>query len=442
MTRRWVALGALVLFGCEVVHSGLASRGPGGADTGTDARPDATSDGCVARAEECNGLDDNCNGFIDDLEDEVCGASDVGVCRLGTRACESGFWGECVGAVLPGPVDLCDSPEDEDCDTRIDEECGCTGRETRPCGTSEGICEPGIRTCMSGTLGPCVGEMGPRTEICNGLDDDCNGMADDALTFTTYFRDLDGDTWGDDTVVMTGCAEPEGYVVRPGDCDDSDERIHPGVVDTVCDGVDSDCDGPEELEPYYLDSDGDTYGDPRVEMVACARPVGFVANSDDCDDDDENRNPGLAEVCDGFDNDCVDGVDNGVCLDECERHEFSGSTYQFCSVSGGWWRARGNADLGCRGGGYELVRIDSEAEQDFVFGIAEGNDHWIGLNSTAGDMSLRWAGRGVYDADGYTRIQATLDDGERCFVMEGTTGEWQDRTCTQTVSAFICEVPR
>jgi len=60
---------------------------------------------------------------------------------------------------------------------------------------------------------------------------------------------------------------------------------------------------------WYLDDDGDTYGDPAVTVETCDPPPGFVHNDDDCDDLAAAVNPGAVEVCNGIDDNCVDGVD-------------------------------------------------------------------------------------------------------------------------------------
>src|SRR5689334_13741645 len=41
-----------------------------------------------------------------------------------------------------------------------------------------GACRGGVRTFAGG---PCVGEVVPTPESCNGEDDDCNGVVDDGL---------------------------------------------------------------------------------------------------------------------------------------------------------------------------------------------------------------------------------------------------------------------
>ena len=38
-----------------------------------------------------------------------------------------------------------------------------------------GTCQAGQAVCTDGVWGPCVGEVTPGGEACNGLDDDCNG---------------------------------------------------------------------------------------------------------------------------------------------------------------------------------------------------------------------------------------------------------------------------
>ena len=60
----------------------------------------------------------------------------------------------------------------------------CMDGETRECtsypGASFPPCKKGIRTCK-GSRWPteCVGEVGPKAEVCNGKDDNCNGKVDD-----------------------------------------------------------------------------------------------------------------------------------------------------------------------------------------------------------------------------------------------------------------------
>ena len=48
---------------------------------------------------------------------------------------------------------------------------------------------------------------------------------------------------------------------------------------------------------------------PNMSMMACSLPDGYVENSGDCDDEDNDNHEGANEVCDGVDNDCDEGID-------------------------------------------------------------------------------------------------------------------------------------
>jgi len=67
---------------------------------------------------------------------------------------------------------------------------------------------------------------------------------------------------------------------------------------------------------FYQDLDGDGYGNPGVSTEECSVPVGYVTDNTDCDDTNSAIKPGVIEVCDGIDNDCNDGIDEG---DACSQ---------------------------------------------------------------------------------------------------------------------------
>jgi hypothetical protein len=100
------------------------------------------------------------------------------------------------------------------------------------------------------------------------------------------------------------------------DCDDGNAEISPAASE-ICDGIDNDCDGEidesDALDPstWWLDADGDGYGDETASTASCETPEGYVEPGDaDCDDTDSTVNPGASEVCDGVDNDCDGYVDD------------------------------------------------------------------------------------------------------------------------------------
>jgi hypothetical protein len=64
---------------------------------------------------------------------------------------------------------------------------------------------------------------------------------------------------------------------------------------------------------YYADVDGDGYGDLNSSTMSCAPVVGFVVDNTDCDDNNFDVNPGVAEIpCNNIDDDCDGSIDNGA----------------------------------------------------------------------------------------------------------------------------------
>ncbi len=163
-------------------------------------------------------------------------------------------------------------------------------------------------------------------EVCDGEDNDCDGTVDQgAIDEATWYEDGDGDGYGDPQVSQTACDQPQGYVANDDDCDDDDDAQYPGVAE-LCNGEDDDCDGTVDEEPidgtiWYGDGDGDGFGDPGDNQEACDQPDGYVANDDDCDDDDGAINPDADEVCDNEDNDCDGTVDEDDAVDATTWYE-------------------------------------------------------------------------------------------------------------------------
>ncbi len=66
-----------------------------------------------------------------------------------------------------------------------------------------------------------------------------------------------------------------------------------------------------QLNIYYRDADGDGYGNPNDQIQACTQPTGYVTNNSDCNDIDNEINPNGSEICDGKNNDCDDNTPDG-----------------------------------------------------------------------------------------------------------------------------------
>ena len=114
-------------------------------------------------------------------------------------------------------------------------------------------------------------------------------------------------------------ADNDGFSPCDGDCDDDDEDVNPGAPETPGDGVDSNCDGDDGQ-----DGDGDGYGSPE-------------SGGTDCDDDDADVHPGAAEQANGVDDDCDDDVDEETELSDddndgyCEGFDLDGDGNPECS---------------------------------------------------------------------------------------------------------------
>ena len=288
--------------------------------------------------EYCDGVDNNCDGQIDEGVKETfyldADADGFGNTDVFVEACENPEGYALIGNdcddgnpdAYPAGIERCDQV-DNNCDGQIDE--GVTtdyyldadgdgfGDEQ----TLMALCEEteGVTT-IGGDCDDQNAVVNPDAEeTCDNLDNNCNGSTDENLT-TIYYNDSDGDGFGDAYSSVEACDRPLGYVDNALDCDDLSASISP-IEEEACDGLDNDCDGFTDEDGatgslgWYLDADGDGYGDVNVVQISCAQPTGYVANATDCDDDDGTVFPSATETCDGIDNDCdgdIDDADGGV----------------------------------------------------------------------------------------------------------------------------------
>jgi hypothetical protein len=102
-------------------------------------------------------------------------------------------------------------------------------------------------------------------ETCDEADNDCDGEVDEGLS--EWYPDADGDGYGDASVEpFVTCTPDLGMVADHSDCDDRDASIHPGAIDTFCDGIDGDCDGSGQVAVAVVE--GDEFDDLQAAVDA------------------------------------------------------------------------------------------------------------------------------------------------------------------------------
>ncbi|MBM4355047.1 MAG: hypothetical protein FJ109_14890, partial [Deltaproteobacteria bacterium] len=225
-------------------------------------------------AEKCNGFDDDCNGETDDEPlSDMPPWTGVGVCADGGPVCEG-----LAGWVMSQPAQW--EQDEVSCDG-LDNDC-------------DGQTDEGLRNAC----GSC-GFAYP--DLCDGLDNDCDGATDeDALLPPADFHCSTGKAGlcKDVQMVCAGewkCIYPVGYEVE----------------ETLCDGLDNDCDGQTD-EGYELSKPCSAgTGACRAEGVMVCGPdkLSLVCQA--------TADPGLVELCgDNIDNDCDGETDEGYAIGE------------------------------------------------------------------------------------------------------------------------------
>lgn len=240
-------------------------------DAGCPAGQECYRGFCVPRPER------ECTeeGLLDECYSGPSETVGVGACRAGTHMCSGGAWRDCVGEIVPR-LEICNELDD-DCDGRVDEvsEAAC---ET----DALGVCAEGALACDEGAA-RCEPVAGATDETCDARDEDCDGSVDEDLEQSCYPTGVVGCTASEDGFDCQG-------VCQPG------VRACTGGVLGVCTGA----------------------ATPSAMVDSCTDPDN-LATDDDCDgqtDEDCTCIPGTTQRCYAGPTETI-GV--GVCREGVQR---------------------------------------------------------------------------------------------------------------------------
>ncbi len=464
------------VFACDAPQ-GYSSNGNDCDDTSPSARPGGV--------EVCNGVDDDCDGTIDgpsslnasvfyaDSDSDGYGDASTAVtdCEAPTNHVDNGTdCDDTAAATNPAADETCDGA-DNDCDGTVDEASavdattwyadadsdtyGSSAISQVACNAPSGhVADSSDCDDTNSTTNPGA------IETCNNTDDNCDGSVDEGV-LTTWYADLDSDGYGSPSISQDACSAPAAYVSNNLDCDDVDTGINPGATE-ICDAsdTDEDCDGAaDDNDPegatggtlYYLDLDGDGYGDLSDTGTSYCDDAGaLVTDNTDCDDSSTGAgiNPGATDTWyDGTDSDCngasdydadsdgFDSVDHSGtdCNDsdanilpdsngDCYLFSFSSHTFTTCGTSGS-----AGPSLGSCQADYQTTG-DWDEDTNFLNMTTNGIQRWTVPISGTYQISATGAA-GQTNSNSYTggtgatmQGEFSLTVGETILILVGQMG--------------------
>jgi hypothetical protein len=185
-------------------------------------------------------------------------------------------------------------------------------------------------------------------EVCNGADEDCDGVIDNGVQ-TTFYRDFDGDSFGDPAMTQQACSVPTGYVLDHTDCNDQNAAIHPGATE-LCNNADDNCNAQIDEGAAASCAPGDpvcqtgpvctngtcTYTNVDAGTTTCGNGVCQITQNKCVNGLPHTCIPNFGaaspETCNGVDDNCDGTVDNGNFSDAYEPNPDCGSVRTLTAV--------------------------------------------------------------------------------------------------------------
>ncbi|MBI4009847.1 MAG: hypothetical protein HY361_01455 [Candidatus Aenigmarchaeota archaeon] len=164
----------------------------------------------------------------------------------------------------------------------------------------------------------------PNPEVCDGIDNDGDTLTDEGVT-TTFYRDVDGDGYGNANFPTQACGVPANYASNNQDCNDGSNSVKPGAAE-ACNGVDDNCNsqtdeggvcavaGVEICNNVDDDADGQT-DEGLTRSITCGTGICGASASQTCNAGNWvgacTAGSSSNEIADGLDNNCNGQTDEG-----------------------------------------------------------------------------------------------------------------------------------
>ena len=338
-------------FGTESIEicvgtEGYASEGNDCNDNDPDINPNVP--------ETCDDIDNNCDGSIDEgldvpqyIDADADGHGDPSSAVWDCEKIQGTIYtgGDCDDSnanINPSAPDLCNAIDDN-CDGIFDNEPIPGAATIYLDADGDGFGDPAIyqqvcaTPCMPSAIceSPVEGYVFSNSdcddqdaliniaviEVCDGVDENCNNIVDDNPSDgQLFYIDIDGDGFGADETETLRCSMGLNEIEQGGDCDDGNPDIYPNGME-ICDLEDNDCDeliddeDDDIVHPsiWYADEDHDGFGDPQNTTTGtCALLESHSTDNSDCDDNNDQINPLISEICNELDDNCDGFVDENI----------------------------------------------------------------------------------------------------------------------------------
>ena len=260
-----------------------------------------------------------------------------------------------------------------------------------------------------------------RDETCDGRDNDCDTLVDeDPIDADAWYRDLDGDGFGDVEDMVLSCTSRAGSpTTRTASIPMrvySPMRLSCATPSTTtATARQTSC--PRSMPVPGTETGTATVTEPRAEATSPARHPGFVASGEDCNDNNPFIHPDAVDIpYDGVDQDC-DGEDlcdldadgwlapvcgGEDCDDACsgcwpgaEEVPYDGIDQDcdgadFCDVDGDGYDAAACGGLDCADDDGAISPSITDLPYDGVDADCDGRSDYDGDGD--GDDGIAWGG--------------------------------------------------